>query len=152
MRKLTLAFTCAALLASAQLSAEELNQADIDAYIKYRAEVMSAASAHMGSMAQLVSGKVALPEHMSIHAQALTGLMTDIPALFPKGTDFGETDAKAEIWSDAKKFALASETAQGKAKALNDAVASGDKGAIGAALKDLGSSCKGCHKEYKAKR
>ncbi len=151
MRQLILTLGCVGLLAASPIHAEDLSAESIEGYIKYRDKVMDAASANMGGIAKLLSGHVNLPGRMAGHAQALENLMTDIPALFPEGSDFGETDAKAEVWSDSKKFSLAAETAQGKAKMLNEAVTGGDKKAIAAAFKDLGGSCKACHKKFKAK-
>ena len=151
MRYSSLTLACAMLFGATQAYAEELSQEATEGYIKYRENVMESASGNMGAAAQIISGKVALPDRLAMHAQALQALMTDLPMLFPAGSDFGETDAKTSVWENADKFALAAETALGKAKAFNDAVAGGDAGAVAASFKELGGACKGCHKEFKAK-
>ena len=44
-------------------------------------------------------GKVAPPGHLAMHANALRDLASDLAALFPEGSDFGETKARADIWA-----------------------------------------------------
>jgi cytochrome c556 len=74
----------------------------------------------------------------------------DIAALFPEGTDFGETKAKAEVWSDSEGFSEKSKQAADAAKAFSEAVKSGDKTMMLQAFKGVGDSCKGCHEAYRA--
>lgn len=138
---------CAGLLLSAGVQAEEP-----ESYIKYREKAMDAASAHMGASAQIIQDKVGLKAHLPIHAAALQGLLSDIPALFPPESDFGETDAKEEVWSKRAEFEEASTAAKSAAEAFAQAVTAGNQEVIGKSFEDLGASCKGCHKEFKAKR
>ena len=82
---------------------------DTDALIKFRQGVMKAQGGHMGAMAQIVRGKVNFPDQLLVHAKALNSIAHDIDTLFPEGSDFGETDAKEEIWSNWDKFKEASD-------------------------------------------
>ena len=78
-------------------------------------------------------------------ANALAALSADISGLFPEGSDFGETRAKEEIWSDRAAFDKAADDAKTATAAFAAAVAAGDKERIGASYRDVGESCKACH-------
>ena len=122
---------------------------DPEAVIKYRQGVMVAQSGHMAAMAQIVRGRVDYGDRLVIHAKALNSIIGNIPELFPEGSDFGETDAKEEIWSNWAKFKESALTAEQKAQAFLQAVSSEDKEAIGKRFKDLGEACKACHKDFR---
>lgn len=67
---------------------------------------------------------------------------------FPKGTgtETGiETGAKPEIWSDAGTFDKKRMDLIVAAGPFAELTASGDKAAIGAAVRPLSGTCKGCH-------
>ena len=142
----TVLFCCAGALLAGPSQAE-----DAEAYIKYREKAMESASGHLGASAQIIQGKVALEAHLPGHAAALQALLSDIPSMFPPDSDFGETDAKPEIWQKRAEFEQAANTAKNAAETFAKAVEAGDKEAIGKAFDDLGASCKGCHKEFRAK-
>ena len=69
----------------------------------------------------------------------------------PQGKDPGHTMAKPEIWQNPDDFATKVKAFQDKAAMFNTAVAGGDMAAIKAAFGELGDSCGGCHKLYRAK-
>ena len=69
--------------------------------------------------------------------------------MFPEDSDFGETEAKAEIWEDSEKFRKAADKAENAAKSFQKVVDSGDKKAIGRQFKALADACKGCHKKFR---
>ncbi len=80
-------------------------------------------------------------------------LKTDFKTLFPAGTSAkdlpGDNAAKPEIWSDFDGF-LAKEAAFKSAGATLVAAAQGtDAKAFGAAMGQLGGSCKSCHDSYR---
>jgi cytochrome c556 len=129
--------------------AEEVPMEKAEAAIKYRQNVMSA----MGGLAGVVVGQLrdgfSYGPDLKGVAAALGTLSTDIPALFPTGTDIGETKAKAEVWSRRQQFEEAASKAKEKIAAFADAVDQGDRGAIFGAFKGVGDACKGCHDEFR---
>jgi cytochrome c556 len=144
MKRATLVI--AALLGTAAVQAEPPEN-----YIKYRQAMMSAIGGHMGASTQIVRGKVAPEGHLAMHARSLAELSTDIAALFPEGSDFGETKAKEVIWQDWDKFQEAADKTKQATAAFADVVAGGDADAIAAAHKDVGQTCKGCHEDFRQK-
>ena len=77
---------------------------------------------------------------------------TDLPSWFPDGSG-PETGVKmrafAEIWTTPTEFATASDRFRTAAEALRSAAEAGDASALGAAARDVGKSCGGCHKAFR---
>lgn len=72
--------------------------------------------------------------------------------LYPDGTQTGlDTKAKPEIWSDRAGFEKADAAFVASAEKLEEAAKSGDKTTFAAAFKDVGGTCGGCHRNYKAR-
>lgn len=120
-------------------------------YIKYRQAMMKAIGGHTGAASQIVRGKVAPEGDLLMHAKALAELNANITRLFPEGSDFGETKAKEEIWAQWDKFEQAAGNAEKATAAFSEAVTGGDAAQIAKAFKDVGKSCKGCHKDFRVK-
>jgi cytochrome c556 len=118
-------------------------------YIKYRQLMMKAIGGHMGAASQILRGLVAPEGDLQVHAQSLAALTTNIPRLFPEGSDFGETEALPAIWDDRAKFEEAAEAAKTATSAFAEAVAGGDMETIAAAHREVGKSCKGCHESFR---
>ena len=137
-----------ALLVAAAPAALAENPED---FIKYRQAMMKAIGGHTGAASQIVRGKVNPEGALQMHANALAELSKDISSLFPEGSDFGETKAKEEIWSDWAKFEKAADETRTATTVFAEAVTSGDADKIGAAFKGVGDSCKGCHKDFRQK-
>ncbi len=72
-----------------------------------------------------------------------------IPNYFPEGSGLGDTKARAEIWVNFDDFSALSKANQTAANRLVAVAKSGDPGAMMEGLKNLGTSCKACHKLYK---
>lgn len=144
--KSTLIIIVTSLLANPLAFADETEYV-----IKYRKAVMKAIGGHTSAAGQLVRGKVSMDGDLQKHATALAALNTDLPRLFPEGSDFGETSAKENIWDEWAEFKKASTETANATRSLAEAVESGDSAAIGAAYKAVGKSCKGCHKKYRQK-
>ncbi len=89
-------------------------------------------------------------------ARMIASNLSQLPNHFPKGTAQGSgagiTRAKAEIWTEWTRFAGVA--AKGAEVALELALIAdtGDKGAIGKGLGDLGKACGGCHKAFRGKK
>ncbi|MCG6966224.1 MAG: cytochrome c [Chromatiaceae bacterium] len=140
------------LIAAALITAASAVQAqEPEDYIKYRQAMMAAIGGHNSAASQIVRGKVSPEGALAMHARALAELTSDLPSLFPEGSDFGETKAKAEIWSDRAGFEKAASDAKSATAAFAEVVAGGDAAKIAAAFKDVGEACKGCHKTYREK-
>jgi cytochrome c556 len=117
--------------------------------IKYRQNVMKSIGGHTGAAAAIISGKVGYKAHLSEHAKAIAAMAKDIPGLFPKDSDFGDTNALESVWKKRADFEKAANNARAKADAFAKAAAGNDPKAAGAAFKDLGEACKACHKDFR---
>jgi len=128
-----------------------LLSAESEDLIKYRRGVMKAIGGHMSATSLIVRGKVPHKGQLKQHVSALKALTSDIPALFPEDSDFGETRAKAEIWEKQEDFAKAAKASNDSIANLLKAVEGGNDGEILAGFKKVGEGCKGCHKDFREK-
>ena len=88
--------------------------------------------------------------------QDLLSLNGKLLALFVPGTSStdmpGKSNAKAEIWTDWDKFKAIVPVLQDAEMKLADAIKSGDKAAMGAALANTGrNGCGACHSQFREK-
>jgi cytochrome c556 len=113
---------------------------------------MKSQGAHATAASEIIKGKVPYDSDLSYHAAALNSSTQDLVKLFPAGSDFGETRAKAEIWSKRSEFEKAAKDAEKAGGAFLAVVNSGDKAAIRNAFGDLAETCKGCHKHFREKK
>ncbi len=130
--------------AAADVPMDKLEEA-----VKYRQNVMSIMGGLVGTAVGRLRDGFEFGPGLDAVAAALVATTADIPALFAEGTDFGETDATAEVWSDAEGFAEKATAAADAAASFQEAVASDDKASIMGAFKAVGDSCKGCHEAYR---
>jgi len=126
-----------------------LHAAEPEDIIKYRKNIMKAIGGHTSAAAAIVQGKVNYKTHLAEHAHALQSLTTDIPALFPKDSDFGKTNAKDAVWSKRADFEKAAGNAKKSIQAFAQAVQAGKQDAIQTSFKEVGESCKACHKDFR---
>lgn len=126
---------------------------DKDQVIKDRQALMKGQGGDMGAVKGFLDGK---NDQATATAKAsdLVDAIKKIPSVFPPDTGGPNPDnkytTKPEIWSDAKGFAAAADTASDKASALLAAVKGGDKTAIQAAFSDMGKNgCGGCHEKFR---
>jgi cytochrome c556 len=115
--------------------------------VKYRQATMQAMGSQFGALAMVFTKRVARPQDLQVHAEALAVTATIAGELFPDGSEGGK--ALPAIWQEPDEFAAAAQELTDAAAALAAATKSGDNGAIGKAFKAAGSACKGCHKRYK---
>lgn len=128
-----------------------LRAAEPEDIIKYRQNMMKAIGGHTGAAGAIVQGKVDYKNQLADHARALQALTSDIPALFPKDSDFGNTKAKDDVWSNRAGFEKAASDTKTRVAAFAKAVQSGNQPAIAASYKEMGEGCKGCHKDFRKK-
>ncbi|MFT8245807.1 cytochrome c [Roseomonas sp. BN140053] len=84
-------------------------------------------------------------------AAEMQSYFVGLPALFPPGTETGDTKALASVWSDRAGFERASATAAEAAGNLRRAAASGDAAATATAFQAMGASCGGCHRNFRGR-
>jgi len=130
-------------------SAADLGIDQIEPAIKYRQNLMKAMAGLAGASVGQIRDGLGFGPDLKTLAQALQSLSRDIPALFPTGTDFGETEAKAEVWSKPDDFKAAAGKLRDGVDAYLAAVEQGDRGAIDKGFKAVGDACKGCHKHFR---
>jgi cytochrome c556 len=128
-----------------------LRAAEPEDIIKYRQNMMKAIGAHTGAAGAIIQGKVNYKNQLADHARALQALTSDIPALFPKDSDFGQTKAKDGVWSNRVEFEKTAKDAKAKVAAFAKAVQGGNQQAIAASYKEMGEGCKSCHKDFRKK-
>jgi cytochrome c556 len=149
MRKMTLLKLSLSCLLVSVFSTSTMWAGDQADPVKHRRQVKKEIGNNMKAAKKIVgNGK---SEALLARANKIQELTTDIPALFPKGSDKGKTDAKPVIWEKWEDFKEAAEDNAAKAKAFATAVQEGDKETLNTTFKDLGASCKACHKDFKAK-
>ena len=82
----------------------------------------------------------------------LAGAGPLMTSLFPADSDFGDTAAKAVVWEEWADFAHQAKGFEEAGKAFATAAYGGNPAAIGAAMHELGKTCKACHKKFRTKR
>jgi cytochrome c556 len=116
----------------------------------YRSAVMTSLRGHIGASSMHVRGLVEDHGFLGNHAEGLANGAAELKHLFPAGSNVAESNALPAIWEQPDEFAKAIETAEKATAAFSEAVASGDKAAIGAAFRDVGAACRGCHDRFRA--
>ncbi|HYA39535.1 MAG TPA: cytochrome c [Candidatus Methylomirabilis sp.] len=128
-----------------------LHAAEPEDIIKYRKNMMKAIGAHMAAAGAIIQGKVDYKSQLSEHTNAVQALTWDIPGLFPKDSDFGDTQAKDEVWSNRAEFEKRAQTVKVRAEAFAKAVKTGNPQIIATDFKQLGEGCKSCHDDFRKK-
>ena len=122
--------------------------------VKYRQSVMKAIGGHTGAIASVVKGEASFGGHVANHARGIKEMSLLVKDIFPAGTgsDSVETRALPAIWAKQDDFKAAVAAFEDAAGKLVQAAESGDQGAVAAGLGDLGKSCGGCHKPFRAEK
>lgn len=146
------AFTALALVAALAVSQTGLADADHDqsaheGIYKERADTMKSFGGAAKTTGAMLKGKT--PFDLA-KARAAGQLVADkastIPALFPEGTNAGESEALPIIWQDWEGFTAAAKLLGERAGVL---AAAEDQAAVGAAFGAMIKACGGCHKTYR---
>ena len=82
--------------------------------------------------------------------QGLLDNFTHIPAVFPEGSNIGDSEALPAIWENWDAFTAIAETGRAAAADGLAAAQSGDADAYGAAIKTIGGTCGTCHKQFRS--
>lgn len=147
MKKIVLTLITGATLAASAQAANFDDNADA---IHYRQSAFGLIAHNFGDMAAMLKGKKPFDQTVFEQRAANVAALSTIPAEgFIPGSDKGETEALAKIWSDKADFDAIMVKFQKAAAELALAAKSGDKKAIKMAFKNTGKNCKGCHDSYK---
>ena len=142
MKTLVLALSALALASSAAFADP----------IADRKALMKERGGAMGQLAPMVKGEkpydaaAAMAAFESLHAN---GEKFDIDALFPAGSETGDTKALPKIWEDMAGFKAAEEKFEA-AVAAAIAAKPQDVDALKQVFGPIGASCGGCHQTYRA--
>lgn len=147
------AFTLGLVMAGMLTSGIALAADKTDDAIEYRQSQMTLVGANFKPMMGMVKGEV------DFNADMLKAMASDLDAVaglnwkrgYIEGSDEGETKAEKSIWKNMDDFSAKYDDFQAAAGKLNELAAAGDKDAMMAQVKELGGTCKACHKEYKSK-
>ncbi|RUY07217.1 cytochrome c, partial [Mesorhizobium sp. M7A.F.Ca.CA.004.04.1.1] len=143
MRKLVIAISMLALAASAAFADPVL---DRQALMKERGKIV-------GGLSKVVKGEepfdaaAVLTQLQALQANAEK---FDADALFPAGSDTGDTTASPKIWQDMAGFNAAEDKYLADVKAAV-AAAPADADALKAQVGAIGSDCGTCHQGYRIK-
>lgn len=122
--------------------------------VDHRVEDMKKMGGALGAIADVVKGEKPYSAKLTDAARTVEHVADHVPAMFKPGTARGdegitETRAKPEIWQEWDTFVEKAENLQAVTGPLIAAVETGDRGKMGAALKNVGDACGGCHKPYR---
>ncbi|MEI9411158.1 MULTISPECIES: cytochrome c [unclassified Mesorhizobium] len=144
MRKLVIAISMLALAASAAFADPVLGR---QALMKERGKIV-------GGLSKVVKGEepfdaaAVLTQLQALQANAEK---FDVEALFPKGSDTGDTTAAPKIWEDMAGFKTAEDKYLADVKAAV-AAAPADVDALKTQIGTIGSDCGTCHQGYRVKK
>ena len=136
-----LAVTATSFTAWAETSPEDAKD--------YRQAVMSALGAHISAISMHVRGLVEDNGFLDEHARSLARTAAELGHVFPAGSDVGDSEALPAIWERPEEFAELVAEAERATAALAEAASSGDRQAVGTALRDVGAACRGCHDDFR---
>jgi cytochrome c556 len=124
-----------------------------EAMQSYRQSYFTLIAINFGPMTAMVKGDMPWDDaKMLAQAEDFAAIASvDVARAFAPGSDKGTTRAKPEIWENTEDFLEKYAALQSAAEELLAAAQSGDRSAIGGAIKETGGTCKACHDEYKAK-
>lgn len=123
--------------------------------IKYRQGVMKAIGGHAGAIAQISYGGVGHSAHLTTHADAMESLTKMVVTAFEEDampTADVPTRAKEKIWKDFSDFKAKTDDMIKAAADYAATARAGKTDMLAAKLDPLWDSCKGCHKEFRAKK
>jgi len=139
----------AVLTAAAAISYQAIADTTPEDAVDYRQAVMTSFRGHISASSMIVRGLVENDGHLVGHAQGIAASAAELDRIFPAGSNVGESEALPAIWEDADGFARAVANMQAAATAFVEAAEGGNAEAIGAAFRNLGMGCRGCHDNYR---
>ncbi len=95
----------------------------------------------------VLAGRDVVP--LAEKAQLVADWAARLPALFPPGSDQGETNALPAVWFDRAGFAAKARALDEQARLLVAAARAGDRAAFAAAYLSTGNACAECHRFFR---
>ena len=144
MRKLVIAISMLSLAASAAFADPILDRQGL---MKERGKLV-------GGLSKIAKGEAdfdAAAVLTALQALQVNAEKVDVDALFPAGSDSGDTTASPKIWEDMAGFKTTNEKYVADVKAAV-AAAPADVDALKAQIGTLGSDCGTCHQTYRVKK
>ncbi len=115
----------------------------------YRSAVMTSLRGHIGAASMIARGLVENTGQLLGHAEGLSNGAAELKNIFPEGSDVEGSEALPAIWSNPDDFAAAIDKMVEATGKFEEAAAGGDPPAIGAAFREVGMSCRGCHDNFR---
>jgi len=84
-------------------------------------------------------------------SQDMAAFFHGFPALFPPGSDKGDTHARSEVWSKRPEFEAAAARMVAAAIKLNETAKAGDADATATAFREAGGTCGACHRQFRSR-
>ncbi|TVR54550.1 MAG: cytochrome c [Gemmatimonadales bacterium] len=122
---------------------------DVEAIVDHRKGIMRAASGHLRATAAILVDGLPFEAMLPMHGSALAMLLSDIPALYPEGSNHEESEARPEIWQSWDVYVERAGTTAQRARALEEAIQGGNRAAMVQAFRGLGETCGACHEDYR---
>ncbi|MEJ2213357.1 MAG: cytochrome c [Gammaproteobacteria bacterium] len=146
-RSVPMLIAAAALAFTTAVTAQESFEQEVE----YRQGIMNILNFNVKNIGSMLKGKSPYDaEKIKTHASDIAAVSTlDIIAGFPEDSVSGESDALEDIWMDFETFEQKLQNFRKAAASMNIAAQSGDQAMVSAAMKDLGDTCKGCHRKFK---
>ena len=144
MRKLVIAISMLSLAASAAFADPILDRQGL---MKERGKLV-------GGLSKIAKGEAdfdAAAVLTALQALQVNAEKVDVDALFPAGSDSGDTTASPKIWQDMAGFKTTNEKYVADVKAAV-AAAPVDVDALKAQIGTLGNDCGTCHQTYRVKK
>ena len=144
MRKLVIAISMLSLAASAAFADPILDRQGL---MKERGKLV-------GGLSKIAKGEAdfdAAAVLTALQALQVNAEKIDVDALFPAGSDSGDTTASPKIWQDMAGFKTTNEKYVADVKAAV-AAAPADVDALKAQIGTLGNDCGTCHQTYRVKK
>ncbi len=91
-------------------------------------------------------------ERVAAAAEEVALLSAAIPYLSPKGSNFGKTRIKDEVWERFEDYEKITRSSVRIARDLSRAAREKDRGGVSKAFAALAESCSQCHKPYRKKK
>lgn len=124
--------------------------ADPEEAIEYRQGIFEAFAWNFGPMGAMVKGKMPYDQAVVTRNAKRLAMLSDMPwEAFTEDSDFGDTDAKPEIWSQRSEFESRIEAFEKEAGKLAEVAAQGDRKAFRTQFGEVAKACKGCHDDFR---
>ena len=117
--------------------------------IKYRQYVMNAMSNHFKALKFLATGRITQPDQWLPHARSMVDMANMIESAFPPESDFGDTEAKEEIWENKGDFNQKALKLIKASEAMVKLIEANGHDKVLEQIKEVSNTCKACHKKYR---